>query len=425
MPPGDQAKRLKGLEDRMSALETKIDKILDSLPSISSTESELSQQSVQVHLLKENLDEITPKVDSHDSALESMDKDIEELKTDMNEAQQVHNKSQHQMHFIEALRIKTKEMNNHILELESYSRRDNLIFDGVEESPQENCFHTMFNIFENLMGIANARDFIWISRCHRLHPNQWKPGQPRPMIVRFHYYPDKVLMWKSRFNLKGTNIFVREDFPGIIDNRRRSMQSVYMVAREIDRKCFVIGDQLIFKGKRYSLENLPSELVEANLGVNKKGNHIRFGGRVAFLSNFHYSPFELDGFKYTGVEQYYQSAKATYAGHHDKAALIMLEDEPIIQKRIGDSIKVNPAWYEEAGLGKMKKAQKAKFSQNKHLLNKFKNIYKDGDIFVECSYDTFWGNGVPFTHKNLNDTKNWKGKNMMGACLLEVAKSII
>ncbi len=185
----------------------------------------------------------------------------------------------------------------------------------------------------------------------------------------------------------------------------------------------MMGDE--FKGKRYSLETLPSELTEANLGINKQGNYIRFGGRSAFLSNFHPSAIDLDGFKYTGVEQYYQSTKAAYAGEHAKAALIMLEDEPIIQKRIGDSIKVNSVWYDDIGLTMMKKAQKAKFTQNKHLLQKLKQIYKDGDVFVECSHDTFWGNGVPLSAKNLNDMTTWKGRNMMGCCLLEVAKAII
>ena len=50
-------------------------------------------------------------IDSHDSALESMDKDIEGIKTDIHDSQQVNGKLQTNMYFIEALRMKTKQMN--------------------------------------------------------------------------------------------------------------------------------------------------------------------------------------------------------------------------------------------------------------------------------------------------------------------------
>ncbi len=76
------------------------------------------------------------------------------------------------------------------VELETYSRRENLVFEGIEEKEKENTWGNIVTVMKNYMKLDNIQD-IKIQRCHRIgKPNQ-AAKKPRPIIVRF-------LLWSPR-----------------------------------------------------------------------------------------------------------------------------------------------------------------------------------------------------------------------------------
>ena len=92
-------------------------------------------------------------------------------------------------------------------------------------------------------------------------------------------------------------------------------------------------------------------------------------------------------------------------------------------KKIGDSVKVKNAWYQDVGRKAMTRGIEYKFQQHKvlhSLLVKCKRFN-----FVECNVnDKFWGNGLWLHHQDNVNPALWKGQNVLGICLNEVAAKL-
>ena len=66
----------------------------------------------------------------------------------------------------------------------------------------------------------------------------------------------------------------------------------------------------MLKGKRYSIEtirNLPANVNGFSVSCKADDNICPFFGELHSLSNFHPSPFEVDGIKYSKSEQFIQN----------------------------------------------------------------------------------------------------------------------
>ncbi len=402
-----------------------LDKVLKLVSVIPSIQTDLATIKNDIISIKAEQGTHTTRILNNENALTFINDELTDMKANVKEASDKSSKALDYMYFIEALKCKTKELNDMMLNLEAYGRRENLIFDGIPEVEDENCFNTVKTIMVEKMKIPGAADFKF-DRCHRLHAVAHNPTAPRAIIVRFNWYQDRDEVWWKRFNLKGSKIFLREDFPGIVDSRRRALTPVWHAARAIDRKAFIIGDILVFRGHRYTLESLPDELSLKDCGSKEFGDFHFFSGRASPFSNFHRSPFELDGTKYTGGEQYFQYQKALFGKRNDIAARILLEDEPVIQKRLGDSVKIPKEWHQGAAQASMGRAAEAKFTQNTKLKNLLLKVHRDGKKLVECNpNDRFWGIGLHISRETeMKDTNKWKGENMLGRCLTELATQL-
>ncbi len=407
-----------------TTMEGKIDHILALVSEIPSIKVDIAKLQVSLNTTDEKVSENTDRINNNEASLKYIDEDVCANKLEFQKLKDTVNFIGDKLNFIDALKLKMKELNTMITDLESYSRRENLIFDGIAETKGESCYNIVMDIMINTMGIRWASDYR-IDRCHRLHPN-YGYGGIKPIIVRFNFHQDRQCVWANRQRLKGSGIFLREDFPSIVDSRRKSMWPILKLAKETDKKAILIGDQLIYKQKRYTIETIPVELFRPDQGSRVEDKLLFFSGRTSFMSNFFPSPFMIDGMKYTHAEQFYQSQKAAYGGRADLAAQIVLEDEPIKQKRLGDSVKVNEDWYNSKAKKVMITALKAKFTQNPSLCKLMVKISEDGMQPIECNArDTFWSIGIPFTSKDLKNKATWKGHNMLGICLKEVSSYLL
>ncbi len=60
---------------------------------------------------------------------------------------------------------------------------------------------------------------ITFVRIHRLGPIKQGAQKPRTIIVKFHWFGNRMTVWEARKNLQGKNIFLNEDFPMEIQDR--------------------------------------------------------------------------------------------------------------------------------------------------------------------------------------------------------------
>ena len=253
-----------------------------------------------------------------------------------------------------------------VLSLDTYIRRENLKFSGVVEDQRESNSTTankIRNIFVNKMNIRDGND-IKFQRCHRLGKRTPDKG-PHDIIVRFLWYEDREKIWQCKTKLKNSGIVVKEDFPMIIEQRRSKLYPVFRAAKEKNLKPLLIADK-----------------------------------------------------------QYFQYSKAIHCGNSEIAGKITATINPVDQKRLGHKLKPsNEQWNDNLAEKIMETSIKAKFRQNLELRQKL--LSTGNKDIVECNpYDKYWGNGLALNTKDAHLRSNWKGKNMMGELLCRVRSEL-
>ena len=84
------------------------------------------------------------------------------------------------------LEDKNSKLETKVVDLESRSMRENLLFYGIPEGgPQQNCEILIKELCVNYLETPEAKSML-IDRVHRIGPS--RPNKTRPIVVKFHYY---------------------------------------------------------------------------------------------------------------------------------------------------------------------------------------------------------------------------------------------
>lgn len=84
--------------------------------------------------------------------------------------------------------------------------------------------------------------------------------KPRPIVVRFLRLKDKLAVLDKAENLKGSGIFINEDFPEAVWQKRKELLPAMKAARERGDIAYLRYDKLIV----HSLTQNPSQQRIAN-----------------------------------------------------------------------------------------------------------------------------------------------------------------
>jgi hypothetical protein len=322
----------------------------------------------------------------------------------------------------ENLKSELQSCQDKISGLDNYMRRSNLIFDGIVESNDESSKILLNKIHDTFasMKVPNFKS-IKLERFHSLGFNQGKVA--RPIIVRFCYYMDRELIWSLRTNLKGSNIFIREDFCRDTLAYRSTLIPIMKAAKASGSKCTLVGDNLILDGKRYprgQLGNLPDKFSPKNLASKNDEKSLAFYGKNHPLSNFYMANFTVGGITFNTVEQFYQYNKAVVFKDAKKADEILKAANPSTQKHISKSINdfCEETWESEAK-NVMHNGVLAKFTQNADLL-KFLKETGAKNLYEASPRDLYWGVGLALSNPNILDHTKHRGLNYLGEILMSV-----
>uniref|UniRef100_A0A3B4VAQ2 L1 transposable element RRM domain-containing protein n=1 Tax=Seriola dumerili TaxID=41447 RepID=A0A3B4VAQ2_SERDU len=150
-------------------------------------------------------------------------------------------------------RVKALEKENTDLKLwaedaENRSRRSNLRFIGIpERAKARDIVGFMRHLIPQLLGEVNFFTPPVIERCHRsgVQDNS-RAKSPRPILVKFHYFQDKLKIMKlSRekkepLQYKGVRVSIYLDFSAGLVQRRRGFDAVKKKLRDQDFKYAMI-----------------------------------------------------------------------------------------------------------------------------------------------------------------------------------------
>jgi ribA/ribD-fused uncharacterized protein len=143
-----------------------------------------------------------------------------------------------------------------------------------------------------------------------------------------------------------------------------------------------------------------------------------------YLSNWYPSPFDLDGIRFSSVEQYIMYRKCMTFGDEASAEAVLAAEDPAAQQIIGRRAAgyIGHVWD---GMRQMVafRGLMAKFTQNEELKQK---LLDTGDAYlVECAgSDKNWACGVRLNDEGRFDAENWTGGNILGFALMEVRETI-
>ena len=334
-----------------------------------------------------------------------------------------------------SLERENKILQERVINNESQMRRDNLLLDGIPESPagvQEDCLKIVKEVLQNKLELDASQ--IDIARCHRkgfrknLRNERNSNEKPRPIIFKLQNYKDRQNIWESRFKLKNTKIFLNEDFPQEINQKRKTLFPIMKAAQKQNKDAFLSVDKLHIVTKDSasvqkshlvvtvdSLNKLPSELDSKFITTCRANDCFAFYGELCPMSNFHPAPISYKGKTFKTSEQVYQYRKAEHSNDQIAMMNILASQTPLEAKRIGDKIVASPSW-DATKEHVMKTTLKSKFQQNP-ALKEFLLEIKETTIAEASPSDLFWGTGTALFKKETTQVNLFKGQNKLGAML--------
>ncbi|KAH9367238.1 hypothetical protein HPB48_000619 [Haemaphysalis longicornis] len=158
--------------------------------------------------------------------------------------------------------IETKQLEQANLvvdELNNRMCRNNLIFKGVPEEPDEKWVDTerIINDFVRTNLGFNAGE---IERAHRI--GRPKADQIRPVIVKFLNFKDKTVIVRNASKLKDLQkprVWIEEDFSARMQPIKKKLRDFARKERNPNEKYAVIYDKLLLGNKCYTFDSSINE----------------------------------------------------------------------------------------------------------------------------------------------------------------------
>lgn len=143
-----------------------------------------------------------------------------------------------------------------------------------------------------------------------------------------------------------------------------------------------------------------------------------------FLSNWYMSDFEIQGHRFSSMEQYMMYNKAITFEDHEIADKILSVSDVRAVKDLGRAVKnYNETIWNGIRQIVVYEGLLAKFSQNEALKEQ---LIATGDtILAECAIsDLVWGIGLSMKTDDKQDLSKWRGKNLLGFALMRVREQL-
>ena len=233
--------------NKLDSIELRLENLTKS---VASREESFAIIEKDVEALKEKTKKTSQKVNDLEESVDYNDQDISDLQRDVKGLQ----------HEVDNLKMQ-------LLYQEHYSRRENLMFIGIQEEvgtqgDEENSTHgsnqntentkeIIYNFMKQELQIQNARSRIEFQRVHRVGKERGKKS--RPIIAKFLRYCDREdVLFKARKLLKDKSFSVFEDMPKeLYELRKAQLKKLQNAKQRGDTAYFSkkYPDKLFINGK--------------------------------------------------------------------------------------------------------------------------------------------------------------------------------
>jgi len=142
------------------------------------------------------------------------------------------------------------------------------------------------------------------------------------------------------------------------------------------------------------------------------------------LGNWARTPMEYEGCFFFSSEQLFMYLKARLFGDGDTSFKILHCRTSKEAKDLGREVK---PFYQDLWDDKKEWCMRQALLCKYDLSEEFHKVLKDnkGKTFVECNpQDRIWAIGLSEDDPRIEDPKNWKGENLLGKILTDIANSL-
>ena len=199
------------------------------------------------------LTDLSSKFDGMRNDMADLKQSQQELKTDLHDMWHTVNDLKEDNTMLKeenaVLTKKVDDLERKVDDLESRSKRNNVIIHGIPRDDKETWEDCESSVNEMLTDKLERADSVQFDRVHRLNASPQSP-----IIARCTFFKGKELLMKERRKLKGTGIYINEDFSFRVREIRRKLLPYLKSAREHGKKASMVYDHLVIEGKKYFLD---------------------------------------------------------------------------------------------------------------------------------------------------------------------------
>ncbi|XP_069114412.1 uncharacterized protein [Argopecten irradians] len=148
--------------------------------------------------------------------------------------------------------LQCKNLSKSVVDLQSRSMRDNLLFFGIQEvnesdtTVREDCIQLVRDLCRDKLNIDN----VAIDRAHRF--GEKRGEKPRPIVAKFSSYHQREDVRKNSRKLIGSDIYISEQYPKEIQAVRQELWPICKKARDEGKRAVIVKDKLYIDGNLYT-----------------------------------------------------------------------------------------------------------------------------------------------------------------------------
>ena len=234
----DEVLVLESLKDEVGSIKNFMKKIDRKLEGLLALKDEVANITKMVEKVWRKVGDLEERCEKMEERVAQSDQNCLKVEEIVQGCQKELQKSQEAYRVLEERSV---DLEDKVIDQEARSRRNNLIFHGVPESPGEDCFKIVSDI---IVRGCKINDPFVIERSHRLggpvRTSGRQSGQtkPRPLIARFLDYTMKERVRNCRREL-APEVTVTEDLPWQIRQARGSLKAAADEAKKSSRDVWV------------------------------------------------------------------------------------------------------------------------------------------------------------------------------------------
>ena len=147
-----------------------------------------------------------------------------------------------------------KDLKDQLTDLRSRSMRKNLVITNVPETADDISTETIVKKFlkEKIKVDPHFAENIEVARAHRFGKS--RAQKPRPIVIRFEKFKEKMKILEHGKNLKGTSYGVNEQFPQEIMEKRSKLFPILRKCRNNNIKAVIRVDKLYVRNNLFNPE---------------------------------------------------------------------------------------------------------------------------------------------------------------------------